>query len=262
MCPPRYMAIKEVINQTQRLFADEPIDRSKALMQFDRVVEKMQEFQVDVHLLSPKPQFSEQVYTRDLAFTLGSTLQLGKLKEEVRRGEEQVLIDWLSEADISYRRMESGTIEGGDVLIDGDRIWVGESDRTSREAIQEIHRVFSDFEIIRIPFPSKYLHLDCVLSILSPTEAIVYPDAFTPETRSLLASRWNLIPVTAEEQTKLAVNVLSLGDRVVLSQPQHARLNGELRARGFRVEEVDISEIVKGGGAFRCITMPLQRLMP
>lgn len=261
MCPPRYMAIKEVINQTQRMFADEPINRSKALSQFEQVVERLEKYQVGVHLLPSKTQFSDQVYTRDLAFTIGETLLMGRLKEEVRCGEEEVLKDWLVDQEISFRQIEQGTIEGGDVLVDGDRVWIGDSGRTARSAIEEIQQVFPQFEVIKIPFPARYLHLDCVLSILSPTEAIIYPDAFSPEIQALLASRWNLTFVTAEEQAKLAVNVLSIGDGVLLSQPQHTRLNQELREKGFYVEEVDISEIVKGGGAFRCITMPLQRML-
>ena len=37
------------------------------------------------------------------------------------------------------------------------------------------------------------------------------------------------------------------------------KVNEELRKRGFEIIEVDITEIIKSGGSFRCCTLPIHR---
>ncbi|MGA8942423.1 MAG: arginine deiminase family protein [Thermoactinomyces sp.] len=260
MCPPAFFDIKEVINQVQVAHLDEPIDQDKAISQFQDVVQKLKEHGVQVMLLPPNRQFTDQIFTRDIGFVLGESLQIAHMKEPVRQGEETWLETWLKENGIPYFERFDFPIEGGDVLIHGNQLWIGESDRTSSEGINALQERFPSFEIYSVSYPPKYLHLDCVLSILSQTEAIVYPPAFTPKNYEQIKENWpDLIMVTEEEQFGLAVNVLSIGNKTVLSQPQFPRLNHQLRRRGYFVEEVDISEIVKSGGAFRCITLPLVR---
>jgi N-dimethylarginine dimethylaminohydrolase len=259
MCPPVYFHISEVINEVQRANADREIDREKAKRQFENVVKTLAKHGVEVILLESDPEYSDQVYTRDIACVLGKEILLANMKESVRKGEETELVKRLKKWGLPYIQVDRGSVEGGDILIDGDQVWIGLSGRTTKDAVDALEDQVPYFSWHRIPLAKKYLHLDCILSILSPTEAIVYPPAFSAETLAMLSSRWELIPVTEEEQFGLAVNVLSIGNKVVLSQPQFGRLNRELRRRGYEVEEVDISEIIKGGGAFRCITLPLVR---
>ncbi|WP_407407226.1 dimethylarginine dimethylaminohydrolase family protein, partial [Peribacillus sp.] len=105
----------------------------------------------------------------------------------------------------------------------------------------------------------KYLHLDCIFNILSPTEALVFPDALTKKELDFLGSRYNLIEVNGDEQFTLGTNVLSIGNKKLFSLPCNKKVNKQLRERGYEVIEVDISEIIKSGGSFRCCTMPLLR---
>ncbi len=260
MCPPTFFDIKEVINQVQRAHLNEPIDQDKAKSQFYNVVDKLEEHGVQVLLLTPNRRFTDQIFTRDIGFVLGRSFQIAHMKEPVRQGEEKWLETWLKENKIPYFERPESPIEGGDVLIHGNQLWIGKSDRTSSAAIDSLQKRFPAFQIHVISYPSKYLHLDCILSILSEKEAIIYPPAFSSQSFELIKQNWpNLIIVTEEEQFGLAANVFSIGNKKVFSQPQFPRLNEQLRCHGYFVEEIDISEIVKSGGAFRCITLPLVR---
>ncbi|MER2113457.1 MAG: arginine deiminase family protein, partial [Solibacillus isronensis] len=62
-----------------------------------------------------------------------------------------------------------------------------------------------------------------------------------------------------EEQFQLGTNVLSIGNKRILSLPVNINVNKQLRDRGFQVIEVDITEIIKSGGSFRCCTLPILR---
>lgn len=75
----------------------------------------------------------------------------------------------------------------------------------------------------------------------------------------MLRDRYDLIHVNAKEQETLGTNVLSIGNKKVISLPVNEGVNKELQKRGYDVIEVDFSEIIKSGGSFRCCSMPLLR---
>ncbi|PSL40304.1 N-dimethylarginine dimethylaminohydrolase [Planomicrobium soli] len=259
LCPPRFMAIKEVINTVQESYKDENIDIKKALSQHSAFVEALQANGVDVVLLEPAPQFPEQVFTRDISFTVSQKIFLGAMASEIRQGEEEKLKGWLEDNRIPFERLSGSPMEGGDVLLDHNKLFVGISSRTSEQVIQELQQNLPTHNITPIPFNEEYLHLDCVFNILSPTEALIFPEALSSKTINQLADHYDLIRVSREEQFSLGVNVLSIGNKRVFSQPQNAGVNRQLASRGYQIIEVDFSEIIKSGGAFRCCTMPLVR---
>lgn len=259
LCPPSFMEIKEVINDIQKRYQEENINVRAALEQHNKFVQALKEQGVETALLDPAEQFPEQVFTRDIGFTVGDTVFIGEMASPVRQGEENVLQAWLGVQQIRSETLGSNRVEGGDVIIDGDTLYVGVSSRTSESAVVELQEKLPDFKVVSISFNDKYLHLDCVFNILSPTEALIFEEALDQETVDMLAERYTLLSVNAAEQFALGTNVLSIGDRRVFSQPQNKDVNQQLTERGFHVIEIDFSEIIKSGGAFRCCTMPIIR---
>lgn len=259
LCPPEYMEIKDVINDVQKRYQEENIDTEKAMQQHKKFLEALQREGVETDLLNPSEAFPEQVFTRDIGFTVGDTVYIAEMASEIRQGEEDVLQKWLKNNDFNAEALGGNRVEGGDVLIDRDTIFVGISSRTSKNAVEELQKKLPEFKVIPISFDEKYLHLDCVFNILSPTEALIFEEALDQKTIDMLSKRYTLLPVDVKEQFALGTNVLSIGERRVFSQPQNTKVNTLLRANDFRVIEVDFSEIIKSGGAFRCCTLPLVR---
>jgi N-dimethylarginine dimethylaminohydrolase len=259
VCEPRYMKIDEVINETQRHFAKENINMEVAMEQHQQFVRVLTENGIDVYKLPPRETFPEQVFTRDIGFTIGDTVFVSKMGSNIREGEEKVLRNWLLEHQISLSLIEGDRIEGGDVIIHGNRVYIGVSGRTTEETIQQLQSQLPDMEVIAVPFNPIFLHLDCVFNILSEKDALVYPEAFEEQDLRLLASHFNLIKVNKEEQFTMGTNVLSIGSKKIISLPCNKNVNEALREQGYQVIEVDISEIIKSGGSFRCCSMPLYR---
>ncbi|KAA9016027.1 dimethylarginine dimethylaminohydrolase family protein [Niallia endozanthoxylica] len=260
LCQPQYMTIRDVINETQKHFKDEGIHIEVALEQHDYFVKTLRENGVEVYLLPYHKKFPEQVFTRDIGFTLGKTIFVADMAAEVRQGEENVLKQWLEDEGISYYNIIGDMIEGGDVIIDQDTIYIGISNRTNREAINHLSDLLDkQFTVTPIDFQEKFLHLDCVFNIVSEKVALIYSKALKKEDIEMLQSRYELIEVTEEEQFTLGTNVLSIGDNRILSLPVNKKVNDELRKRNFEIIEVDITEIIKSGGSFRCCTLPLLR---
>lgn len=259
LASPTYMTIKEPINATQEKYMEENIDTKKAEQQHANFVNKLEEHGIEVVLLPPLKKFPEQVFTRDIGFTLGSHVFVSDMAHHVRKGEENTFLTWLNREKISYTNLKGDNIEGGDVLIDENTIYVGVSNRTNRNAIEHLQSLLPTYEVIPVPFTHTYLHLDCVFNILSPSEALIFRGEIDMNIEKLLAERYDLIEVSKEEQATLGTNVLSIGNKNVFSLPINQGVNKDLKRRGYNVIEVDITEIIKSGGSFRCCTLPLKR---
>ncbi len=259
VCEPQFMAIDEIINDVQKKYKNDNINIDRALIQHNNFVAKMRDEGVDVITLVANSSFPEQVFTRDIGFTLGNQTFVSEMASSIRQGEETVLQKWLDTHHVPFQKLSQNHIEGGDVIIDGKTIYIGLSHRTSQSAIEQLKADLPDNEIIMVPFDPKYLHLDCVFNILSPTEALIFPEALESQTLNFLASRYQLIKVSKEEQFTMGTNVLSIGNKKVFSLPMNHQVNEEIRRHGYEVIEVDFSEIIKSGGSFRCCTMPITR---
>lgn len=262
ICPNEYAPLKTVmVCKPQYLMKPETMDVSLELAQKQHrhFVSALKDYGIEVIYLSPLSQFPEQVFTRDIGFVLGSSVFSGKISNFLRQGEEEYFQQWLQKEKLPFQLFSKGKIEGGDVLLDGKTLYVGLSNRTNKEATSQLQSFLPNYEVREIPFTDAYLHLDCVFNILSATEAIIFREEIHGKMVEELKERYDLIEVSKDEQATLGVNVLSIGHKRVISQPVNERLNSELKHRGYEVIEVDFSEIIKFGGAFRCCTLPLLR---
>ncbi len=256
---PEHMRITEIINETQKHYAEDNIDIEKAIQQHENFVKVLQEQGIEVKYTESSPPLNEQVFTRDIGFCIEEQMYISSLASDIRQGEVKPLIQLMTQMDLPFTRLFAPSIEGGDVMLDHSTIWLGISGRTDARAASYLEKVLPDHEIIPLPLREDILHLDCAFNILSENEAVIYPDAFSQADLERLERRFSLIRVNDQEQFEMGTNVLSIGNRKVLSLPQNKRLNAVLSEWGFHVIEVDLSEIIKSGGSFRCCTLPIKR---
>ena len=59
------------------------------------------------------------------------------MASDIRQGEEEALEEWLDEEDIPFQTT-TDRVEGGDIIVDRDTLYVGISSRTSRSSGPEI----------------------------------------------------------------------------------------------------------------------------
>ncbi|MBM7551810.1 dimethylarginine dimethylaminohydrolase family protein [Thalassobacillus pellis] len=259
VCPPDFMRIDQVINETQKRYKEENIDVHTARKQHQEFVELMRNHGIEVIELTAEEGFNEQVFTRDIGVCIGPQVFISNMGNEIRTGEEAILEQVLDRSGAPWRKIEDNSIEGGDVIVDRGYVWVGLSGRTTLSGVQCLQDLLPDLKVVPIPIKKEYLHLDCVFNILSPEYALVYPDALNKKEYDMLSRHYKLIEVNEKEQFTLGVNVLSIAPGVVISLPQNKQVNRKLIDKGFEIIEVDFSEIIKSGGSFRCCTLPLKR---
>lgn len=259
LCRPEHMAIKDIINGTQKHFKQENINISVALKQHSEFIDILRSHQIEVVLLPADPALPEQVFTRDIGFVLGETAFISNMAASVRQGEETVFQNLLDNKKIPYTRLKKANIEGGDILIADGTVYAGLSKRTDKAAVRELQEALPEMTVVPIPLKEDFLHLDCVFNMISETEALYCKNGLRQKEIDLLAERFEMIEVPEEEQFTLGPNILSIGNQTIISLPQHRHTNRELRKRGYTVIETEFSEIIKSGGSFRCCTLPLVR---
>jgi len=57
----------------------------------------------------------------------------------------------------------------------------------------------------------------------------------------------------------MATNVLAIEDGKVISASCNKECNKNMRIEGLEVIEIEMSELLKGGGGPRCMTLPVKR---
>ena len=161
--------------------------------------------------------------------------------------------------------IQSGTIEGGDICLLRPGVvaigWSGE--RTNKEGALAMAHVFEQrgWKTMLTSFDPFFLHLDTLFAMVDEKLAVGCIEALDPAfIGQVRALGVEILPVTPYEVQRLGTNLLSLGDKRVLSSADNSRVNIELAALGYHVIAVDISQFTRCGGGVHCLTMPLARL--
>lgn len=153
-------------------------------------------------------------------------------------------------------------LEGGDVLVYGKTVFVGNSGRATNHAgIVWLRNYLGHFgyNVVEVKMDKDILHLDCILSFPRDGLMIVCEDAM-PEGLPEELKSWDKILVTKDEAQALATNGLPIDDHTYITDIAFKdTVDKELERRGIHVEYIDYKLSRFAGGAFRCSTQPLLR---
>lgn len=222
-----------------------------------------------------------QIFTRDIGFVIDDKF----FKANILPDREQELdainhiIRQVAPTEV-YRLPEEAHIEGGDVMLANDHIFIGTyrgddyADyiiaRTNMLAVGMIEELFPNkivksFDLRKSntdPY-SNALHLDCCFQPVGNGKAILHKNGFLEEKEYEwlvdFYGKENIFEISAEEMFNMNSNIFSISPDVVISERNFTRLNTWLRHQGITVEEVPYAEIAKQEGLLRCSTLPLIR---
>lgn len=258
----------DIINETQRKYYSDPANRphrAKLIEQVEAFRACLEEIGVNVHRPTLLEGVPDQIMTRDIGVVIGDTLVVSHMAKASRQKEWQGLKPILDDTDSDHILFapDEVIIEGGDVIVDGSRIFIGLSQRTNPAGVAFIRDNFPQYEIVPVPLKGvkegeDVLHLDCAFVPVGENGALIYPQGFR-EMPAVIRDEYQWIEVTREEQQKLGTNVLSVSPNTVVSRASAKRINGRLRQLGLTVHELHYDEVTKTGGSFRCSTLPLWR---
>ncbi len=245
---------------------------------FEAVLRK---YDVDIYRPRPVPGCN-QVFSRDVGFVIDDKIIVSNIIPD-RQEEIDAYEDIYRQIHYKqiYNLPESVHVEGGDVVLYNDIIFLGQYDfpdysqvktaRTNRLAVDYLKMLFPDRTIIPLNLLKSdtdpyhgILHLDCTFMPVGKDKAIIYKRGFmNPRDADHLVEMFgkeNVFEITAEEMYYMNSNIFSISENVVVTEEHFTRLNKHLREKwGMTVETVPYREISKMGGLLRCSTLPLRR---
>jgi N-dimethylarginine dimethylaminohydrolase len=257
MCPPEYFTVEYAINPWMN--PDHPVDPTLARRQWERLRSAYVSLGHTVHTIDPVPGLPDMVFAANGATVIGGNVLGSRFKHPERHPEGAAYMDWFRRA--GYRVVEPVNVnEGeGDIVFAGETIIAGYGFRSEQAVTAEITALFGLPVIsLRLVDP-RFYHLDTAMIVLDENTAAYYPAAFDEAGQAALAARFpELIEAKDADAEALGLNGLSDGRNVVMPV-QAEGLAGEIRAAGFTVVPVDMTEFKKAGGGPKCCTLELRQ---
>lgn len=211
-------------------------------------------------------QNQNQIFTRDIGFVIDDFFIKANMKLPTRKDEINGIKHIINSLKILIPP-DDVSIEGGDIVLWKDYIFVGKSNRTNDAGYEFLKQKFTNKKVVQIPilvsddYQKNVLHLDCAFQPVGDEFAIFYSEGFPIRPDALLDcfKEDNLIQVNQQQMIDMYPNVFSISKSKVVIEKSFVELKTKLLQKGFEVIEVNYSETSKLSGLLRCSTLPLKR---
>ena len=238
------------VNNCQLSFhAREPIHVAKAITQHKAYQDCLAELGVRVVSLRAEPELPDAVFVEDPAVVVDEVAVISIMGAPSRRPEARSLADALSRYRPLKLLREPATLDGGDVLRIGRRVFVGLSQRTNREAFSQLRDVLRafDYEVQSVEV-RDCLHLKSACSYIGNGTILINQSWIDAER----FRGFQLLDVPDEEPA--AANALLVKD-IVIIPASFPKARALLEQRGFRVRTIDLSELQKAEAGVTCTSL-------
>ena len=223
-----------------------PIDLQLAVSQHDDYCAVLEKLGAHVKKLSENESYPDSCFVEDTAIIFDEVAIICSMGVSSRRGETKLIERELSQYREIARISLPATIEGGDVLRIGQKVFVGQSSRTNLQGVKELARILepSGYRVFPVRVKGS-LHLKSACTAIDEETLFVNPDWVELDAFRGL----NLAHTPAEEPW--SANVLRVGETVCV-QAGFPRAVELIERVAERIEIVDISELRKAEAGLTC----------
>ncbi|HUP67961.1 MAG TPA: arginine deiminase family protein [Sphingomicrobium sp.] len=223
-----------------------PIDPQKAAEQHHAYERALAGAGLEIVRLPELPDDPDAVFVEDTALILGDHAVITRPGVASRAAETASTADGLRD-HFEVHRLQSGHLDGGDVLRIGKRLYVGASTRTDRagiDALASLCRLLG-YEVV-VAQTGACLHLKTGATYAGDGMLLYDPATIDPAQFAGAEALAVYEPAGA--------NCVRAGDRLILpaGNPRTADM---LRNRGFTIVEVDVSELQKAEAGVTCMSL-------
>ena len=260
------------------------LDHKKAILEHKQIHDLLIKAGIKVATVPSPSDCQDGVYTANWALVRGDKAVLARLPNARKKEEAyaEKILECLGKK--VYRVPKGYKFSGqGDSLACGDLLFCGSGYRSDAEAQKYAAKKlgYKRVQLKAVPElnekgkpvtnkssgwqDSFFYDIDLAIAIIKAPEdgekgLIAYcPDAFTQKSREKLEKLDSVdkIKVSLKEAKEgFATNLVSTGKTVIMSN-RAPKLANNLRHFGLEVLTADITELAKGGGFIRCITLTL-----
>lgn len=226
-----------------------PIDLARARAQHAEYEKRLEEAGCRVIRLAAGADIPDCVFIEDTAVVLPEVAIITRSGASSRRGETAAVAEELR----SYRPLAQieapGTMDGGDILVTGSRVFAGISGRTNAEGARQLRVILAPYGYLVQEIQVRgCLHLKSAVTLVGENLLLVNPASLPSD----LFASFERIEVDPREPT--GANAVLAGDDVIFAAA-YPRTRERLEARGLRVRTVEADELAKAEGAITCCSL-------
>jgi dimethylargininase len=229
------------------------IDLEIARSQHHSYIQTLRSLGCEVIELPAQVDLPDSVFVEDTAVILPELALITIPGASSRRPETESIAEILG----SFRKLAylqpTATLDGGDVLVVGRKIYVGLSTRSNQAAIDQLNNLLSDFgyhtQGVEI---HGCLHLKSAVTRVTDKTLLINHNWVDPAA----FKGFELIEIDPLEP--FAANCLPIGDFIILPAA-FPKTRQKMEERGYKIMTVDVTELAKAEGAVTCCSLIFDR---
>lgn len=225
-----------------------PIDAALALAQHEAYAAALAATGAQVTVLDGADDLPDCAFVEDVAITLSELCVVLNPGAVSRRGEVAAVAAVLL-GDRPVVRLGAGTMDGGDVLVVGRRVFVGLSTRTNREGIEAFSAAVAPYgyQVTGVAVPGA-LHLKTAVTALDAETLAINPDWIDA------AAFPGFRQITTAKDEPFGGNTLTVSGRLFV-QAATPRTAEAFAAGGFAPQALEIGEFAKAEAGLTCLSL-------
>lgn len=226
-----------------------PIDVGRAAAEHERYEAALRSLGVEVRRLPPAPEHPDGVFVEDAAVVLDELAIVARPGATSRRGE----VESVAAALAPFRRLARvpppATLDGGDALVDGRTVFVGESARTNAAAHDWLRATLEPLGYdVRVVPVRGCLHLKTAVTRVAPGAFLLNPE-WVPAEAFAEGER-----IEVDQAEPFAANCMLLNGAVLCADGS-PRTRGRLEAAGFTVHTTPLAELARAEAGVTCCSL-------
>ena len=220
---------------------------------------------VTCHYLDSDPVLHRNFFARDSSAMTPWGALICHMQLKCRRADYHSVIKFYQDNNIPiWRYATAGHFEGGDfVILEPGTVLIGYcGERSEQEGSEQVAEFVREkgWDVEVAPIPALFVHMDGLVVPLDHKLVVTCLDALEGWVIDWLKKKgFDFVDVGFGEAKDLGVNLVSLGNKKVLSMAGSVKLNQDLRDRGYEVFAPDMSMYTLGGGGVHCLCQALKR---
>lgn len=224
-------------------------DLSRMLAQHGLYVEALQGLKLDVTVLDPVPGHPDAYFVEDAAVITPALAVVTRPGALPRRAEAEAIAPVLGWFKRTAPIVAPGTLDGGDVLIVGERVFVGLTSRTNEAGIAQLADLLAPQGYATTAVEvGEGLHLKTFVNTLGDdrlilSEALAGHPAFAPYRKTVV-----------DDDELYACNVLWINGTLLIPAG-FPKTRNKLFAQGLPMVELEMSEPRKMDGGLTCLSL-------
>jgi dimethylargininase len=238
-----------IVNCELSFISRQPINLQIAVAQHRAYEQLLEKLGARIVSLSAEPDLPDSMFVEDPAIVLDELAVIFPLGTESRCPEAASLAEAISKFRKLQRVTLPGTLEGGDILHIGRKLFVGVTKRSNAEGIRQLSGILSphNYEVIVVPV-TGCLHLKSAVTFLGRDTLLANRAWFDPFPFS--GHDW----VDVDPAEPHAANALALANTIIFPA-SFPRTRARIESAGFHVTPIDISELQKAESGLTCSSL-------